>query len=133
MSFFQKFCSYLHSKNVLFWLYGSTLEEWYSRKVLDNTYHISIKREDKKKINGDFEIIDKGDSLVLSSDEDKQYIRYITDRRLILLGLKPNFGIKDNPLPWVSEIISGVDHSNFFETRVTEYSVASLEGDDWGY
>jgi len=73
-----------------------------------------------------------GEAKDLTKDGVKQYIRYITDRRLIQLGLKPNFGVKDNPLPWTAEILSGVDHSNFFEKRVTEYSVSSLRG-DWVY
>jgi ribonucleoside-diphosphate reductase beta chain len=65
----------------------------------------------------------------LEPDEVKSYIRYIGDRRLLQLGLKPNWGIKDNPLPWLDEILNGVEHSNFFETRATEYSKASLVGD----
>ena len=34
----------------------------------------------------------------LEPHEVKQYIRYIADRRLLQLGLKPNFGVKENPL-----------------------------------
>ena len=64
----------------------------------------------------------------LDSDEVKQYIRYITDRRLLQLGLKPNFKVKDNPLPWLEWILNGADHTNFFEGRVTEYEVAGLMG-----
>lgn len=68
----------------------------------------------------------------LSSDEVKQYIRYIADRRLIQLGLKGNFKVKDNPIPWLEHILNAPDHTNFFEGRVTEYSVAGLTG-TWGY
>ncbi len=64
----------------------------------------------------------------LNADEVKQYIRYITDRRLLQLGLKPNFKVKDNPLPWLEWILNGADHTNFFEGRVTEYEVAGLTG-----
>ena len=66
----------------------------------------------------------------LTPDEVKEYIRYIADRRLLQLGLKPNYGIKDNPLPWVDEILNGVEHMNFFEGRSTEYSKNALI-DDW--
>lgn len=65
----------------------------------------------------------------LNADEMKQYIRFIADRRLIQLGLKPNWGVKDNPLPWMDEILNGAEFGNFFETRVTEYSRASTKGD----
>ncbi len=64
----------------------------------------------------------------LTSEEVKQYIRYIADRRLLQLGLKPNYGVKDNPLPWLEEMLAGVEHANFFETTATEYSRASTSG-----
>jgi len=67
----------------------------------------------------------------LSADEVKQYIRYICDRRLLQLGLKPNFGVKDNPLEWLDWILNGVAHDNFFEKRSTEYSKVSLTGELW--
>src|SRR5690606_2672038 len=35
----------------------------------------------------------------LEKEEVKQYIRYIADRRLLQLGLKPKFKVKENPLP----------------------------------
>jgi len=64
----------------------------------------------------------------LSRAEVKEYIRYIADRRLLQLGLKPNYGIKDNPLPWVDEIVNSVVHTNFFEGRATEYAKGALTG-----
>ena len=64
----------------------------------------------------------------LNDTDVKTYIRYITDRRLLQLGLKPNFKVKDNPLPWLEWVLNGADHTNFFENRVTEYEVAGLSG-----
>ena len=64
----------------------------------------------------------------LDSSEVKTYIRYITDRRLLQLGMKPNFKVKDNPLPWLEWVLNGADHTNFYENRVTEYEVAGLNG-----
>ena len=60
--------------------------------------------------------------------EVKRYIRYIADRRLIQLGLQPMFRIEQNPLPWVEEMLNGVEHTNFFENRSTEYSRAATRG-----
>ena len=51
----------------------------------------------------------------LDSNDVKQYIRYITDRRLISLGLKGIMKVKKNPLPWVEEMINAPTHTNFFE------------------
>jgi len=73
-----------------------------------------------------------GDVRGLSKNEVKEYIRYIADRRLLQLGLKPNFNVEKNPLPWLDFILNGPDHTNFFEGRVTEYDVAGLQG-AWGY
>ena len=70
-----------------------------------------------------------GDIEGLTMEEVKTYIRYITDRRLLQLGLKTNFKVKNNPLPWLEWILNGADHTNFFENRVTEYEVAGLTGD----
>lgn len=64
----------------------------------------------------------------LEKDEVKQYIRYIADRRLLQLGLKTKFKVKENPLPWLDWILNGVEHTNFFENRATEYSKGALTG-----
>ena len=67
----------------------------------------------------------------LEPDQVKQYIRHIADRRLLQLGLKPNFAVKDNPLPWLDWVLNGVEHTNFFENRATEYSKGSMTGNLW--
>ena len=67
----------------------------------------------------------------LSSDEVKKYIRYIADRRLLQLSLKPNYGVKDNPLGWLDWVLNGVEHANFFENRATEYNKGTLTGKLW--
>ena len=64
----------------------------------------------------------------LTPADVKRYIRFIGDRRLTQLGLQPMYQIGDNPLPWMDEILNGVEHTNFFENRVTEYSKASTTG-----
>jgi len=64
----------------------------------------------------------------LSSREVKQYIRYIADRRLLQLEYSPLYNINKNPLPWLDEILNGVEHTNFFENRVTEYTKAATLG-----
>ncbi len=64
----------------------------------------------------------------LSSHEVKEYIRYIADRRLLQLDMQPMYGNAKNPLPWLDEILNGVEHTNFFENRVTEYTRAATQG-----
>lgn len=69
----------------------------------------------------------------LTKKEVRDYIRHIADRRLLQLGLKPLFNQKKNPLPWLDWVLNGASHDNFFEKRVTEYSVAGMEGEDFGW
>tara|TARA_X000001382_G_scaffold97979_1_gene72354 strand:+ start:233 stop:1120 length:888 start_codon:yes stop_codon:yes gene_type:complete len=72
-------------------------------------------------------VFEMGDIQGLTKTEMKEYIRYIADRRLLQLGLKPNYGIKDNPLDWLDDVL-GVEHQNFFEGRATTYMKAGLKG-----
>lgn len=66
----------------------------------------------------------------ITKEEAKRYIRYIADRRLLQLSLKPNYKVKDNPLPWLDWITNAPTHTNFFEGRSTEYGKGLTEGWD---
>ena len=68
----------------------------------------------------------------LTADQVKHYIRYIADRRLIQLGLKGNFKVKENPLEWLDWIVGGDTLKNFFEGVVTDYNASGMTG-DWGW
>ena len=78
---------------------------------------------------------EQGGMIGLEKDEMHRYIRYISDRRLIGLGLKGIFKVKKNPLPWVDELTVLQSHTNFFEQTESSYSKGSLSGnwnDVWG-
>jgi len=75
----------------------------------------------------------------MTPDAIKAYVRYIADWRLTQLKLTPVFGNfeetatgyaqrKAHPLPWLVEILNGVEHANFFEQRATEYSKGATTG-----
>ena len=64
----------------------------------------------------------------LTAHEVKMYIRYIADRRLNQLGMDAIYNVGKNPLPWLDEILSAPEHTNFFENRVTEYAKAATKG-----
>jgi ribonucleoside-diphosphate reductase beta chain len=75
----------------------------------------------------------------MKAQEIKSYVRYIADWRLTQLKLEPVFGnfevtqsgykqLKAHPLPWLVEILNGVEHANFFEQRATEYSKGASSG-----
>lgn len=65
----------------------------------------------------------------MTPEDIQQYIRYIADWRLTQLKLQPIFGVKEHPIPWLTEILNGVEHANFFEARATEYSKGATQGD----
>lgn len=69
-----------------------------------------------------------GDIKGLTKNEVKEYIKFLIDRRLISIGLKGNYGVKINPIPWFDEIMSASEHANFFESKVTDYSKGGLSG-----
>ena len=49
----------------------------------------------------------------------KQYIEYVSDRLLLMLGLEKVYH-SENPFDWM-ELISVQGKTNFFEKRVSEY------------
>jgi len=59
----------------------------------------------------------------------KQYIQYVADRLLLMLGLEKQYKVS-NPFEWM-ELISIQGKTNFFEKRVGEYSnIANSETKD---
>ncbi|MBK8543991.1 MAG: ribonucleotide-diphosphate reductase subunit beta [Caulobacteraceae bacterium] len=65
----------------------------------------------------------------MTAEDIKQYIRYIADWRLGQLGLEKIYGVTEHPIPWLTAILNGVEHANFFEARATEYSKGATKGD----
>jgi len=64
----------------------------------------------------------------MTPKEIKRYVRYIADWRLSQLGLPAIYMIEEHPLPWLTPMLNGVEHANFFEARATEYSKAATRG-----
>jgi ribonucleoside-diphosphate reductase beta chain len=91
--------------------------------ILGHAFHV-VGMEDKF-IDLAFEL---GPVEGMTPKDLKRYVRYITDWRLGQLGLPPIYGIEEHPLPWLVEILNGVEHANFFEARATEYSKAATRG-----
>lgn len=64
----------------------------------------------------------------ITSEDVKKYVRYLADRRLLQLGLKAEYKVKENPLEWMEEVLNQNEHANFFESRATEYAKANTTG-----
>ncbi|AXF41539.1 ribonucleotide reductase [Acinetobacter phage SH-Ab 15599] len=59
-----------------------------------------------------------------SLDENKAYMRFMSNRRMVQMGLKPEFTeITTNPCSWIDPILTENKVSSFFETKVSSYQV----------
>lgn len=71
----------------------------------------------------------------LDKEDIKDFIKYLTDRRLLMLGLKPNFGQTTHAFKWFTDLLLLNEHANFFEIKSTAYSLGGFEGEmstgDW--
>lgn len=59
--------------------------------------------------------------LGLNAEMFLDYLHYIANRRCAQIGLPELYAHKENPFPWMSEMLDLKKEKNFFETRVTEY------------
>ncbi|APC46037.1 ribonucleotide reductase protein, small chain family [Vibrio phage vB_VspP_pVa5] len=66
----------------------------------------------------------------ITANETKQYIRHMVDYRLTQLGFEKLYNAP-NPFPWLDWVLAD-GHTNFFEQRVSDYSVGGLKG-GWKY
>lgn len=69
--------------------------------------------------------------LGLNADMFVDYMQHIANRRLVGLGMEPQYEKDVNPFPWLSEVIDLSKQKNFFETKVTEYQNAGALDDDF--
>lgn len=105
-------------------------------RIVNDTFKRQIYEMYKTAVSLEDEVIDlaylMGNPEGLTKEMMKEYIRFIADRRLIQLGLKPIYGVKDNPLPWLDWVLNGDTMSNFFEKRVTDYNQDGMSG-EWSW
>ena len=71
--------------------------------------------------------------LYISGNQRSPQFPWLTDYQddCLLLGLKEIYLVDVNPLPWLDEILNGVEHTNFFENRATDYAKGAVTG-NWG-
>ncbi|AQW86730.1 aerobic ribonucleoside-diphosphate reductase Ia, B2 protein subunit NrdB [Campylobacter pinnipediorum subsp. caledonicus] len=85
---------------------------------------------------GDLEIkwgkyITQNQIMGFTDDIIQEYIHYLVDQRLVAIGLKRIYNAK-HPIKWVDDFSKFNDQkSNFFESKVTNYSKGSLSFDDF--
>lgn len=120
--------------NSIFKLYHAFLYE-FGEEIDMEKLNSEIKKYCQIIVENEDRFIDKcfemGGVEGLGAEDVKLYMRYLADTRLESLKIEPIYNVEVNPLPWVDEIINGVEHVNFFENRSTDYSRGALQG-DWG-
>jgi ribonucleoside-diphosphate reductase beta chain len=118
------------------WLYKTLLEEFpelNSTTMRDNVIeacHLSVKLE--------YDFIDKafemGNIPGITKEQLKNFIKARANDKMVELGYKPIYNDLDPALlkqmDWFSHLTSGRSHSDFFATRVTDYSKSTADWSD---
>ena len=97
-------------------------------KELDNF----IRRVIMQYVKAEYAFIDLVYEMGEPEDMSKQdlcgYIAYLGSFRGVQLGVTPEWQLETNPMPWIEFMLTGKNHDNFFEKRVTDYSHSGLSG-----
>lgn len=64
----------------------------------------------------------------ITKESVKDYIRAVTDYRMMQIGFKPQYNVK-NPFEWLDWVTSNETQENFFEVNTINYSKDSTVGD----
>lgn len=103
--------------------------ELFTQKLLDEVYEMF---RQAVKLESDWgKYITQGQILGLTNDIIEQYIQYLADERLKAVGLETIYNV-EHPIKWVDNFSKFNDQkSNFFEAKNTNYSIGSLDLDDF--
>ena len=107
------------------WLFREFIKE--NPDVFDDVIKKRIYSAAREIVRKECDLVDELAPPHMDKVEVKEYIKYITDERLKLIGFKPNYNIEKNPLPFMEDL-TGTVLTNFFESKVTEYTKGSLTG-----
>ncbi len=103
--------------------------ELFTKELLDEVYEmfrnaVKLESEWGKYITG-------GQILGLTNDIIEQYIQYLADERLKAVGMEKLYNV-EHPIKWVDQFSKFNDQkANFFESKNTNYSLGSLDLDDF--
>lgn len=108
------------------WLFREFVKE--NPKVLTDKVKKHIYSAVRQIVDYELHLIDYLNPPHMDKKVIKDYIKYIADQRLKLIGFKANYNITTNPLPFMEEV-TGQVLTNFFEGKVTSYAKNALTGD----
>lgn len=79
----------------------------------------------------DYLYVGQEEILGLKKSDLKQYMRYLADFRLKNLGIDALYDVQEVPegMNWIKWMLEQKSHTNFFESRVSDYAIGGLEGE----
>ena len=89
--------------------------------IWDDTLKFDIYEAAREIVSYEKALVDYLNPPHISGTDLKLYIEYCADNALKELGLKPNYHIPTNPLPYMDDVV-GTVQTDFFSSRVTEYT-----------
>lgn len=108
-------------------LFRTFMEE--NQDIWDDELKFDIYEAAREIVSYEFALIDYLNPPHMDNAELKKYVEYCADNALMELGMKPNWGVTKNPLPYMDDIL-GTVQTDFFSGRVTEYT-KQVQG-SWG-
>ncbi|MBD3807776.1 MAG: ribonucleotide-diphosphate reductase subunit beta [Epsilonproteobacteria bacterium] len=101
----------------------------FTKELLDDVYEMF---RQAVKLESDWgKYITGGQILGLTNDIIEQYIKYLADERLKAVGLEKLYNV-EHPIKWVDQFSKFNDQkANFFESKNTNYSLGSIDLDDF--
>ena len=101
----------------------------FNEKIINKIYEMFEKAGELEIEWGKY--ITQNQIMGFTDDIITDYIHYLVDQRLTAIGLKKKYDVK-HPIKWVDDFAKFNDQkSNFFESKVTNYSNGSLSFDDF--
>ena len=118
------------------WLFRTLMEEQPKFKTKKLVSEIEEAAQMSMKLEFDFidKVFEMGDLENLSKEELKNFIKHRINTKMVDLGLKPIIPASEidkgalKTMKWFDAVIAGKQHTDFFASRVTNYSKGHL---DW--
>lgn len=106
------------------WLFRTFIEE--NSDIWDDTLKYDIYEAIREIVAYEHALIDYLNPPHIPNETIKRYVEYMADNALKELGMKANWNIPTNPIPFMDDITAPI-LADFFSSKVTEYS-KSLSG-----
>lgn len=109
------------------WLFRTYIQENFD--IWDDVLKYEIYQAIREIVAYEHALIDYLNPPHMPNESLKRYVEYMADNALNELGMKKNWNIPKNPLPFMEDITAPI-LADFFSSRVSEYS-KNIEG-SWG-